>query len=66
MQCITRGGKAKKKYPDEETAQTAATEMERQFHEVFNHYLCNHCGMWHVGRDNGREIIVKEGIKEGK
>lgn len=67
LQCITRGGKSKKKYPDEETAKTAAQEMERQFHEVFNWYQCIHCGFWHVGRDNGRENIIEKGtIKEGK
>lgn len=60
MQCVNRKGKPKKQYKDEETAQKTAQLMEERYNESFNHYQCSLCGFWHVGRNNGREIIENE------
>lgn len=63
MECITRAGKLKKQYNDEETAQKTAELMGKRYKEPFNHYQCKACGFWHVGRENGR-IRMNEQDKE--
>ena len=47
-----RGCRRKEPYYTEQIARVAALRMQQKYGVEFNHYKCQYCAYWHVGKPN--------------